>query len=83
MIRIYFMTFIIQQLNIIEGKLITFYWFQITLISILSESKSSFITSSASSLMMISMLLLLECITCSSSLFMEKSYLLLLIEFSV
>ena len=38
----------------------------------LSESKSSLITSSASSLIMISMLLLFQCITLSSLLFMEE-----------
>ena len=53
------MTFIIQQLNIIEDIF-------------LSESKKSFITSSASSLIMISVLPLFECITHSSSLSMEE-----------
>ena len=60
------MTFIIQQLNIIEGKLTTLdsklfqYLFS-------SESRTYFITSSSSSLIMISMLSLSECITHSSS----------------
>ena len=49
----------------------------------LSESKNYFITSPASSLIMISMLSIYECITRSSLLSKEERYLLLLIEFSM
>ena len=59
-------------MNMIKDKLTTFYRFQIILKSFLSESKISFITSSASSLIMISMLSLFECITHSSSLSTEE-----------
>ena len=46
----------------------------------LNESKSYFITSSASSLMMISMLSLFECTTCSSSLSMEEIKLFVIVN---
>ena len=59
-------------MNIIEDKLTTFYWFKIIVMSIFSESKNYFITSSASSFIMIFMLSLFECITRSSSLSMEE-----------
>ena len=59
-------------MNIIEDKLTNFHQFEIILISIFSEVKSSFITSSASSLIMISILSRFECITRSSSLSMEE-----------
>ena len=55
----------------IKDELTTFIDSKLFCYLILSESKSSFITSSASSLIMISMLSLFECITCSSSLSME------------
>ena len=56
-------------MNIIEDKLSTFHQlFQIIFIPALEWFKSSSITSSAWSIIMISMLLLFECITGSSSL---------------
>ena len=52
-----------NSLSVIESKL---FWYLF-----LSEWRSSFVASSTSSLIMTSMLLLFECITCSSSLSME------------
>ena len=70
-IPIYFMTFKIQQMNIIKDKFTTFTDFKSFWYLFSSESKN-FITSSTSSLIMISMLSLFECTTCSSSLPMEE-----------
>ena len=61
------MLYIIQQMNIIKDKLTKFYPFLIIWYLFLSKSKSSFMTSSASSLIMISMLSLFECIITPSS----------------
>ena len=59
-------------MNIIEDKLTTFCWFKVAVMFIFSESKNYFITSSASSFIMIFMLSIFECITRSSSLSMEE-----------
>ena len=59
-------------MNIIQEKLTTFHQFEIILISIFSEVKSSFITPSALSLIIISILSRFECLTRSSSLSMEE-----------
>ena len=68
MILIYFMTFIIKYMNTIKYEIITSHWFsQSNLIFFISQSKSSLITSSDLSLIMISMLSLFECMTRSSS----------------
>ena len=76
-IWIYFMTFIIQLMNIIEDKITTFHWFEIILISIFKWMKSSFTTWSASPLITISMF---EYITRSSSLSMEEIYLFAIVN---
>ena len=67
-------------MNMIKDKLTTFYRFQIILKSFLSESKISFTSSSASSLIMISMLSLFECITHSSSLSTEEIKLMAIVN---
>ena len=73
-------------MNIIKDQLTTLHRFQIMLISVFKESKSSFITSAASSFIITSVLSLFECIARSSSLSMELlkkySYFLSLVEFS-
>ena len=73
-------------MNIIKDQLTTLHRFQIMLISVFKESKSSFITSAASSFIITSVLSLFECIAGSSSLSMELlkkySYFLSLVEFS-
>ena len=73
-------------MNIIKDQLTTLHRFQIMLISVFKESKSSFITSAASSFITTSVLSLFECIARSSSLSMELlkkySYFLSLVEFS-
>ena len=73
-------------MNIIKDQLTTLHRFQIMLISVFKESKSSFITSAASSFIITSVLSLFECIARSSSLSMELfkkySYFLSLAEFS-
>ena len=58
-------------MKIIEENLTTVHRFQ-TILSFLNDLKRSFITSSTPSLIMISMLLPLECITRSSSLCLEE-----------
>ena len=58
-------------------KLTTFHHFQI---NFLSDLKSSFITSSASSLIMISMLSLFECIICSPSSSLEQVKLIAIVN---
>ena len=59
-------------MNSIEDKLATFIDSKIFWYIFLRESKSYFVTLSASSLIIIFMLLLFECIGCSSSLSMEE-----------
>ena len=77
-IWIYFVTFIIQWIN--KDKITTFEWFQIFWYLFFSKWKSFVITSSASSLIMISILSLFECITCCSLLSMEKIKLFVIVN---
>ena len=60
-------------MNIIDDKITTFHWFQIILISIFfSVNQKVFVTSSALSITMTSILFLLEYIRRSSSLYIEE-----------
>ena len=83
MIQIYFLTFVVQQINTIKGKITTFHWrFRANRIWYLERSdwKSSSIISSALSLIMISVLSLCECITRSSSLLLEDIKLIAIVK---
>ena len=66
------MTLKTQYTNIIKDKLPPFIDSKLFCYLFLSESKSSSITSSALSLIMVSISSLFECITCSSSLSMDE-----------
>ena len=63
-------------MNITEDTLTTVHDSKLLWYLILNESKSFFVTSSASSFIMIFMLSLFKCIICSSSLSMEETRLI-------